>query len=72
MVYRTVCTEVEVDVDLRDFETDDLIDELENRGCMANTDSKELVDAIHQKRRLGQNYQCELDNLIFAVLGKIA
>ena len=72
MVYRTVCTEVEVDVDLRDFETDDLIDELENRGHMADTNSKELVDAIHQKRRLGQNYESELDQLIYSVLGKIA
>jgi len=72
MVYRTVCTEVEVDVDLRDFETDDLIDELENRGHMADTNSKELVDAIYQKRRLGQNYESELDELIYSVLGKIA
>jgi len=72
MVYRTVCTEVEVDVDLRDFETDDLIDELENRGHMADTNSKELVDAIYQKRRLGQNYESELDQLIYYVLGKIA
>jgi len=72
MVYRTVCTEVEVDIDLRDFETDDLIDELENRGHMADTNSKELVDAIYQKRRLGQNYESELDELIYSVLGKIA
>ena len=71
MVYRTVCTEVEVDVDLRDFETDDLIDELENRGHMATTDSKELVESIYQKRRNGQDYQAELDALIYTVLGKI-
>ena len=72
MVYRTVCTEVEVDVDLRDFETDDLIDELENRGHMATTDSKALVEAIYQRRRLELDYQAELDQLIYGVLGKIA
>ena len=71
MVYRTVCTEVEVDVDLVDFETDDLIDELENRGHMADTNSKEIVESIYQKRRNGKDYQSELDQLIYAVLGKI-
>ena len=72
MVYRTVCTEVEVDVDLRDFETDDLIDELENRGHMADTSSKEIVEAIYQKRRNGKDFSYELDQLIYTVLGKIA
>jgi hypothetical protein len=71
MVYRTVSTEVEVDVDLVDFETDDLIDELENRGHMADTNSKEIVESIYQKRRNGKDYQSELDQLIYAVLGKI-
>ena len=72
MSYKTIYTEVEVDVDLRDFDTDDLIDELENRGHMADTNSKDLLNDIYQKRRLGQNYESELDQLIYAVLGKIA
>ena len=72
MVSRTVCTEVEVDVDLTYFETEDLIDELENRGHMADTDSKSLVEAIYQRRRLELDYQSELDQLIYTVLGKIA
>lgn len=70
MVYKTISTEIEVDVDLQDFDTDDLIDELENRGHMADTESKELVNAIYQKRRLGKDYQSELDALIYLVLGK--
>ena len=72
MSYRTVTTEVDVDVDLADFDTDVLVEELECRGHFANIDSKELVDAIYQKRRLGKDYQSELDKLIYAVLGKIA
>ena len=72
MVYRTVCTEVEVEVDLRDFETEDLIDELENRGHMPDIDSKEIVEAIYQKRRNGKAFSEELDQLIYTVLGKIA
>jgi hypothetical protein len=71
MVYRTVSTEVEVDVDLCDFDTDDLIDELENRGHMADINSKEIVESIYQKRRNGVDYQSELDQLIYVVLGKI-
>lgn len=72
MSYKTIYTEVEVDVDLADFDTEDLIDELENRGHFASTDCTELVEAIYQKRRLGKDYQAELDSLICSVLGKIA
>jgi len=71
----TVYTEVEVDVDLEDFETDDLIDELERRGSLpteGDFDAKELLTAIWLKRRTGNsNYQTELDNLIYQVLGHV-
>jgi len=70
-MYKTICTEVEVDVDLRDFETEDLIDELENRGHMPDIASKEIVEAIYQNRRNGKDFSHELDQLIFTVLGKI-
>ena len=33
-MYKTMYKEVEVDVDLTDFETDDLLDELESRGAL--------------------------------------
>jgi hypothetical protein len=72
MVSRTVYTEVEVDVDLTYFETEDLIDELENRGHMADTTSKEIVESIYQNRRQGKDFSSELDQLIYTVLGKIA
>jgi len=72
MVSRTVYTEVEVDVDLTYFETDDLIDELENRGYMTDTSSKEIVESIYQNRRNGKDFSSELDQLIYTVLGKIA
>jgi hypothetical protein len=73
-MYKTVYTEVEVDVDLTDFDTDDLIEELESRGSLPveqNGDAKELVQSIYLKRRLGQDYQHELDKLIYQVTGKI-
>ena len=74
-MHKTIYTEVEVDVDLSDFETDDLIEELESRGSLpaeANGNANELVEAIWLKRRMGNNdYQTELDQLIYTVTGKI-
>lgn len=72
MAYKTVYTEVEVDVELSDFDTNDLIEELESRGSGTGNfgDGKELLTAIWQKRRLGQDYQSDLDQLIWLGLGK--
>lgn len=63
-----------VDVDLDEFDTDDLIEELEKRGRGMEVGSKtgtELITAIYLKRRLGQDYQRELDELIYLGIGKI-
>jgi hypothetical protein len=72
-MYKTIYTEVEVDVDLGDFETDDLIEELESRGAGATDygDGKEILLSIYEKRRVGKNYQEELDQLIWLGLGRI-
>lgn len=73
----TVETYVEVDVDLDDFDSDDLIEELERRGLDYNTrgvDADEMRHALEQiwlKRRMGRDdYQAELDQLIWGVLGR--
>ena len=74
-MYKTIYTEVEVDVDLGDFETEDLLDELESRGALpvdSGYDAKDLLEAIWLKRRMGRtDYQTELEQLIYAGLGKI-
>ena len=73
-MYRTVYKEVEVDIELDDFDDDDLIDELQRRGRGFEIDSQtptELVTKIWEKRRLGQDYQQELDELIYVAIGKI-
>ena len=72
-MYKTVYTEVEVDVDLSDFETDDLVEELESRGSgtMNYGDGTDVLRAIYEKRRLGKDYQADLDQLIWLGLGKI-
>ena len=67
--------EVEVDVDLSDFETEDLLDELESRGALPvdnNIDAKSVLESIWLKRRMGRtDYQAELDQLIYAGLGYV-
>jgi hypothetical protein len=74
-MYKTVYTEVEVDVELADFDTEDLLEELESRGALpveSEYNAKELLEAIWLKRRLGRtDYEAELDQLIYAGLGKI-
>ncbi len=74
-MYKTMYKEVEVDVDLSDFETDDLLEELESRGALPvehGGDATELLTAIWLKRRMGRtDYQTELDQLIYAGLGHV-
>jgi hypothetical protein len=73
MTYTTIDTYVSVDVDMSEFDTDVLIDELESRGEIIGnkTGNSALVNAIYEKRRLGQDYQTELDVLIYEVTGRI-
>jgi len=70
----TVYTEVEVDVDLVDFDTDDLLDELENRGALppeGNANAREIVEQIYYLRRQGQPYEHLMDSLMYAVMGRV-
>tara|TARA_B110000503_G_C7057567_1_gene375170 strand:- start:726 stop:953 length:228 start_codon:yes stop_codon:yes gene_type:complete len=74
MVYKTVYTEVEVDVDISDFETEDLLEELESRGALpvdSNINAQEVLEAIWIKRRMDKDYSAEVDQLIYECLGKI-
>lgn len=71
--YKTVSTEVEVDVDLSEFDTEDLVEELESRGSgiIMGTGHETLLEKIYLLRRIGKDYQSELDELIYAGLGRI-
>ena len=72
-MYKTIYTEVEVDVDLSEFDTDDLVEELEGRGVGVGGfgDGAELLRAVYEKRSLGRDYQAELEQLIWLGLGKV-
>jgi hypothetical protein len=54
-----------------------LIEELERRGKnpndikMINLELKEIVEKIWMNRRTGKEYQSELNELIYNVLGKV-
>ena len=73
----TVYTEVEVDVDLDSFDDDDLVEELERRGLDLNTkfvngdDMREILTQLWHRRRTGQDYQHQLDQLIWYGIGKV-
>jgi len=74
MVFKTVYTEVEVDVDLEEFDTDDLLEELDLRGALPpedNVNAKELVEQIYYLRRQAQPYEHLMDDLMYAVMGRI-
>ena len=67
---------VEVEVDLDEFSDDDLIDELADRGHrIRDKDIKEfyeLVSIIFEKRRNKKDFDQELDDLIYSVIGRIS
>jgi hypothetical protein len=63
-----------VDVDLDDFSDDDLIEELDRRGLGAEVNTStasELITYIYEKRRVGKDYQTELDQLIYQTIGRV-
>lgn len=63
---------INVDVDLSEFEDEYLIDELEHRGLYNPSfgDSDTLIDTIYQLRRLGKNFDKELDQLLYMKTGR--
>ena len=72
MTYKTIYTEVEVDVDLSEFDTEDLLDELDSRGYgFENNNAKETLQEIYLLRRQGQSYEHLMDNLVYQVLGRL-
>jgi len=68
MTYKTI----EVEVELSDFDDEDLIEELELRGKYSPTmgDSDELIDKIFNLRRLGKPFEQELDEYLYIRTGR--
>ena len=66
---------VEVEVDLNEFSDEELLQELGRRQIELDDNSaaefKDLVEKIYLKRIFGLDFVKEVDNLIYAVLGRI-
>jgi hypothetical protein len=67
----TSTKEVEVDVDLDDFDDYELLQELDTRGIIANQNYRDQITKIWELRRSGQSYQQALDELIYDTIGRL-
>lgn len=60
---------------ISEADDDELISEIEFRGHKvlldARSDEYELLQTIYEKRRVGKDYQVELDELIYSQIGRI-
>lgn len=76
MAYKTIYTEVEVEVDLDEFDDDDIIEEMERRnlsvGPASPEEARELLEAIYYKRVMNKDFTAELDRYFYLTLGRIA
>ena len=61
----------DVDVDMSDFDDDILLDEISYRRIGIHAECEDLITKIWQLRRTGKNYDSVVDNLIYAVFGKV-
>lgn len=69
----TVDTCVDVDIDWEDLDTDDMIEELERRKAVPAMSEfpDRLLERIYFKRKSGEDFTRELDDLIYNVIGRI-
>ena len=77
MPIKTVSVDVEVEIDLDDFDDGDILDEVHARGLDVEFEDENLevvkasLNTIWEKKRLGQDYDQDLDDLIYFTIGKI-
>lgn len=67
---------VEVEIDLNQFDDDELLEEVTARNLSIATpegegsETHQLITTIWLKRRLGVDYDADIDALIYHVIGK--
>ena len=73
MVYKTITTKVDVDLD--DFDDDELLDEVERRylsvTCRDPNEAIRLLEDIYYKRVMNKDFDAELDRYFYLVMGRI-
>jgi hypothetical protein len=61
-----------IDIDLTDFSDDDIREEAIARDLFGSDYGiNQLITELYEKRRLGKDYQSELDKIIYEAIGKI-
>ena len=71
MITITKDVEVELEVDMDDFEDHELLEELEKRNILVGEKGMEMISEIYEARKLGKPYEHLLDNLIYETIGRI-
>ena len=68
-----VNTTVEVDIEWGDLDTDEMVEELQRRAVIPKMDEfpEHILNRICLKRKSGEDYTRDLDDLIYNVLGRI-
>jgi len=69
--YKSISTYVDVDIDLEEWTTEELIEELNSRNDESFEGEVSVLHTICDKIKLGQNYEQDLKDLIYHKLGKI-
>ena len=73
MAYKTIYTEVEVDLDV--FDDDELLDEIERRNLSAGPaspdEARRILEDIYYKRVMNKDLTAELDRYFYLTLGRI-
>lgn len=72
-------TTVQIDVDLSDFDDDDILEEFERRGLEVelpergpiSEEIREIIEKIWQRNRTGLSIDKEVSELCYAALGRI-
>jgi hypothetical protein len=75
MSYKTIYTEVEVEVDLDEFDDDELLEEIERRNLSVNAspdEARRLLEDIYYKRVMNKDFTAELDRYFYLTLGRLA
>jgi hypothetical protein len=67
----TIYTEVEVDVELDDFDTVDLIEELERRDVAIGLANKSIIQRMYEDQQMGNDIQPLLNKLYYTTIGRI-
>jgi hypothetical protein len=75
MAYKTIYTEVEVDVDLDDFSDNDLLEEIERRNIQPNdwsdpNQTQDLIYKMYEKVCLNKNIDEELREFFWRTIGR--